>query len=274
MSRLKTVVKPLLVASIRHLQRYPLLSQSLDSLCIAIHRVNANFNYDHETNGERWLIDRLAQNDRLRLVFDVGANRGDWTALVLKAHPGARLHCFEISPPTFEKLKSRFATNPNVKANCLGLSDTIGEVDLNYSSDCDELSSMVEVVCPAKTQTIKAQVSTGLAYCEQHQIGNVDFLKIDVEGAEPRVLRGFGRLLTPPHIPVVQFEYGMSSIVSRFLLRDFYNLFTSLGYRVGKLYPERVDFREYRFQDEDFYGPNYVAASPEIASLLTRPGEA
>ena len=34
---------------------------------------------------------------------------------------------------------------------------------------------------------------------------------------------------------------------------------TQAGYAVGKLYPTRVDFRAYRFEHEDFVGPNFVA---------------
>jgi hypothetical protein len=67
---------------------------------------------------------------------------------------------------------------------------------------------------------------------------------------------------------VVQFEYGLKNIVTKFLLRDFYAYFEARGYKVGKLFPTSVRFREYRFEDEDFLGPNYVAACPELVGLL------
>ena len=268
MSKLKRVVKPMIIASIRRLQKHPRLSQGLDSLCVAIHQVHTNFNYDHETNGERWLLEKLTRNNVLRTAFDVGANQGDWTGLLLRLNPSARVHCFEISPPTFEKLRTRVGAVPNVTLNPVGLSDGPGEVNLAYSSDADGLSSIVEIVCPANSQSIKAQVTTGQLYCSQHRVTQIDMLKIDVEGAEHLVLKGFGDLLRPNLISVVQFEYGMVNIASRFLLRDFYELFTGRGYRVGKLYPDFVRFRPYRFEDEDFRGPNFVAASPAIATLL------
>jgi hypothetical protein len=58
--------------------------------------------------------------------------------------------------------------------------------------------------------------------------------------------------------------------LTKFLLKDFYDLFESRGYRLGKLYPDFVGFQKYRFEDEDFRGPNYVAASPEVAALLEK----
>jgi FkbM family methyltransferase len=267
-NRLKSAAKPFLTGLARRVQKYRTFSESLDSLCMLIHQAHTNFNYDHETNGERWLIERLVRNNALRTAFDVGANRGDWTALLLRLSPPAHVHCFEICPPTFERLRTRFAASPNVTLNAVGLSDGAGEVNLAYSSDCDGLSSMVEIVCAANSQSIKAQVTTGLLYCSQHSVTRIDLLKIDVEGAEHLVLKGFGDLLQPDRIPVVQFEYGMVNIASRFLLRDFYELFTRRGYRVGKLYSNFVKFRPYRFEDEDFRGPNFVAASPSIARLL------
>jgi len=38
--------------------------------------------------------------------------------------------------------------------------------------------------------------------------------------------------------------------------------------KLGKIYPNYVDFREYRFQDEDFLGPNYLAVHSSLESLI------
>ena len=65
----------------------------------------------------------------------------------------------------------------------------------------------------------------------------------------------------------------MSAIYPRFLLRDFYRFFTEHGFRVGKLYPEGVAFRDYELRHEDFRGPNYVAVRRErddVVAALTR----
>ena len=60
----------------------------------------------------------------------------------------------------------------------------------------------------------------------------------------------------------------MVNIETKFLLKDSYSLLESRGYKVGKLFPNYVRFREYRFEDEDFRGPNYVAASTQVAALI------
>jgi hypothetical protein len=99
----------------------------------------------------------------------------------------------------------------------------------------------------------------GDEFLEREGIGEVDFLKLDVEGAEHLVLQGLERHLRQQRVRFVQFEYGRVNILTHFLLRDFYQLFGAYGYVVGKIYPDYVDFREYDLSDEDFLGPNYLA---------------
>lgn len=252
---------------------HPVLAAKMDSLCDSYRVIREKSNYDHITNGERWLLAALARKGRLGTVFDVGANRGDSTASVLEVNPQATVHCFEICKPTFETLSKRFSKG-NVILNPCGLSDAPGTVEIKYCLDGDMLSSMFEVVCSDHIQMIPGKVMSGKDYCAEHGIGHIDFLKLDVEGAEHLVLKGFDDLLEPARIPVIQFEYGMVNISTKFLLRDFHELLEGRGYRVGKLFPTSVRFREYRFTDEDFRGPNYVAASPEAAADIASAGAA
>jgi FkbM family methyltransferase len=250
------------------LRGFPKLRQKVDSICVEYHQIQENFNYNIETNGERWLLQALARKKMLETAFDVGANHGDWAALVLTANPNATVHCFEICPPTFQKVLARLSGRKNIFLNSFGLSDAPGEVKIKYSADGDGGTTMFDVTLPLNTEIINARVGCGKDYCAEHGIKKIDCLKLDVEGAEHLVLKGFGDMLNPAMIPIVQFEYGMVNIVTKFLLKDFHTLFESRGYKVGKLFPGYVRFREYRFSDEDFRGPNYVAASPELAALL------
>jgi hypothetical protein len=104
-------------------------------------------------------------------------------------------------------------------------------------------------------------------------VGEVDFLKLDVEGAEHLVLKGLADHLRQRSIRLIQFEYGRVNILTHFLLRDFYQLLAGYGYVTGKIYPNYVDFREYSLSDEDFMGPNYLAcrAGDEAVARLAGP---
>lgn len=257
------------------LRFFPGLRRRLEYIGTKYHQIRENWDYDIDYNGERWLAQTLARKNMLGTVFDVGANLGDWTAMVLEANPDARAHCFEICPPIFKRLAARFGDAEKagrILLNSFGLSDSESEIQIRYFPDGDGGGAMFDVVDEPNTQVIHAKVSRGDNYCRKHNIVSMDFLKMDVEGAEHLVLQGFGDLIRPSVVPVIQFEYGMGNIVTKFLLRDFYLYFESRGYRVGKLFPQSVRFREYRLQDEDFRGPNYVAASPEIAGFLKGAG--
>ena len=74
---------------------------------------------DYAFNGER-----IVQGVALRTavapatVFDVGANKGDWTAGLLEISGNLRVpahvHDFEPSRDTFNQLSSRYGSSPNV----------------------------------------------------------------------------------------------------------------------------------------------------------------
>jgi hypothetical protein len=111
-------------------------------------------------------------------------------------------------------------------------------------------------------------VQTGDDYVSAEGLSRIDFLKIDVEGAEHLVLEGFEKTFSREAIDLVQFEYGKVSILTHFLLLDYYRLFESKGFVVGKLFPDGVDFRPYSLDHEDFIGPNFVACRKARTDLI------
>jgi FkbM family methyltransferase len=234
-----------------------------------------NFNYDIRTNGETRLLRSLSAFD-VSVVFDVGANYGEWSTVALAALPTSTVHAFEIIPQVFTGLHTVMAAEPRMVLNNIGLSDVQGPATVNYSPEHEGASSIVAVreIHDIRWDDVKSETTTGDAYCSSAGIHHIDFLKIDVEGAEGLVLRGFSGMLSRRAIDVVQFEYGMAAIYSRFLLRDFYELFEKCGYLVGKLMPHGVRFRAYNPIDEDFRGPNFVAVSSDrkdIVAAVTEP---
>ena len=105
-------------------------------------------------------------------------------------------------------------------------------------------------------------------FSESAEIVHIDLLKIDTEGADHLVLAGFEGMLASHNIDVVQFEYGTWALETKFLLRDFYLLFASCGYVVGRLFPRGVHFGPYDVCDEDFRGLNFVAVREALADVI------
>lgn len=229
-----------------------------------------NLNYDSGSNGEFEILVRLSASD-VKTVFDVGANQGIWTIQGRKLFPGAHIHSFEIIPSTFEKLAKNTQGLAGVTCNAFGLSDHDGSVVAHTHPTASELATITsggpEIHGVNFTQSTVA-VRTGDSYCSEHGIEKIDFLKIDAEGAEGAILKGFEKMLKEKRIEVIQFEYGMANIYSRFLLRDFYDLLTPAGFTIGKLYPTGVRFRPYHPEEEDFRGPNFVAIRQTDSRLI------
>ena len=207
------------------------------------------------------------------MVFDVGANVGNWSSMVLQVASGTRIHAFEIAPPTFAKLERQLASLPNVSLNNCGLSDRAGRVEIDFLPQNDGLTSLlkdvaVELHSHYTKEPWEAEVQTGDVYCDHHSIGHIDFLKIDVEGAKSLVLRGFESMLRKRDIDVIQFEYGLASVYAHYLLIDYYRDLTDHGYCLGKLRPNGVEFRDYDPRHEDFIGPNFVAVNKDRSDLI------
>lgn len=248
----------------RHAQRRGALADVLAKTAQLYLDAWHNLDYDMARNGELALLRRLSPL-RPRVVFDVGANHGDWLVAARECFSDAELHAFEIAPATFEKLAQR-ATGPGIQLNDLGLSDRAGPIELRYYPGNDGVSTILEKpgIHDDAYQLVEARTTTGEQYCAERGIDRIDLLKIDTEGAEPRVLRGFGAMLDEGRIGVIQFEYGLANVYGGMLLRDLYRLLEERGYAVGKLYPDGVRFRAYHPRDEDFRGPNYVAVSSTL----------
>lgn len=244
----------------------------IDRLCVAFHQAYANHNYDLGENGEKHVLEVLARRGGVGAVFDVGANVGDWSRLAAATLPEARIEAFEIVPATFRRLRERCASEPRIHAHDVGLGEAEGCVPVYCSDAVSEVASCVpgatRTILGLDTAPVEARVTTGERFCRAQGIARIGFLKIDVEGYEPQVLRGFGRMLADGCIDVVQFEYGYVNAHTGFLLRDFHRLFADARMRVGKVYPSGVEFRDYDPRHEDFLGPNYLAVRADRDDLL------
>jgi FkbM family methyltransferase len=235
----------------------------------ALNRYYENRNHDKASNGELTVIRKMARLEPA-VVIDGGANLGEYSRLFNQYSPGTTIWAFEPVESTFMQLQKRVAGHENIHAIHKGL----------YSEGC---SREIHIMEPSTHSTIydlkNARHRTGHKefidlvrgddFLEREGIKKVDFLKLDLEGAEYDALVGFGEAFRRKRIRVVQFEYGNINISTRKLLVDFYEFFVRHGYRIGKIYPKRVVFRPYDFRYEDFLGPNHIAVDETETALIS-----
>jgi len=235
------------------------------------------FSYDFSKNGEEDLI-RKTRFLEPRVVFDVGANIGEWTKVALESFPLSEIHSFELSTSTYENL-SKNIQNPRVTVNNFGLADKQGTFTYkDYGENSGVNTILLSVTyhdAHNKPNLVSAQLRKGDDYCRESNIEFIDFLKIDVEGAEHLVLAGFEQMLSKKSVRLIQFEYGYTNGDSRFLMRDFYEYFERLGYIVGRVRKGEITFGKWTYKNNDFNsGPNYVAIREddvELRNILSKP---
>ena len=225
-----------------------------------VDRYEGENNSDIHNNGELHFLNNNAKH--FEIVFDVGANRGEWTNLLLNINKDVEVHCFEPSPFTFKKL---IANNfpKNVICNNIGLSSKKTEATLFTFQDGSECNSLYRISGLGKMvqrKEEKVKLDTLEDYCQKRKIDKIDFLKIDTEGHELEALKGAEQFIKKNKIGIIQFEYGGCDISSRTFLEDIIDFLKDLDYRIYKIFPKGVKFiKEYNQDFEDFHYANYLA---------------
>jgi FkbM family methyltransferase len=204
-------------------------------------------------------------------VLDIGAHHGLYTLLASKrVGPNGRVFAFEPSPREREALQWNVRLNrcKNVVIERLALGKEEGEGRLyvvqGHETGCNSLKP------PAVsdiTWAVPVRVSSLDQWLATHKVGNVDFIKLDVEGGELSVLQGAQKLLESAPRPVILAEvqdirtqpwgYRASEVIC-FLSNKCYKWFSLSA--EGALSP--LDLGA-----ETFDG-NFVACPEESESLL------
>src|SRR5476651_615432 len=100
-----------------------------------------------ETSGELALMKLLAgeyKDNRTYIIFDVGANQGDYCTALIGNIPARDLQvwCFEPSADTFKKLQANHAGKTNVFLNNIGFGDQNIEVPLYTNEPGAHIASL------------------------------------------------------------------------------------------------------------------------------------
>jgi FkbM family methyltransferase len=193
------------------------------------------------------------------ILFDVGANEGAYTKMLLNVFEGhnINIHLFEPSSDTFKRLNQNLEDFELILNN-FGLSNNKEELVLYKSDLGSDYASIYKSEKSDASEMIR--LNTLDDYCNEHTIDHIDFLKIDVEGHELRCLQGAVRMLQEHKIKYIQFEFGISNIYSRVFFKDIFDFLTNHGYEIGRILKNGViPIKQYHHSLEVFYTTNYLA---------------
>jgi FkbM family methyltransferase len=138
-------------------------------------------------------IARAKQEGRPFVFIDVGANVGLFSLFVAAQSGGrARILAIEPEPGNFERLQFNLAANPGlpIEPVPLALGDSEGEVAVEIHAR-DRGGTRTRQATAA--DPVRVPCRPLLALLNEHGIERIDALKIDVEGAEDKVLAPFFR---------------------------------------------------------------------------------
>jgi FkbM family methyltransferase len=139
-------------------------------------------------------LERLVRPDDL--CVDVGANIGIYSVLLSRMARDGAVISFEPVSLNQQVLRLNLALNEaaNVEVRPMVLSDSVGHTDFAVSSD-GAFSSLKSSTRKPHLSDIRCRMST-----LDHEFPDrrVDFVKLDVEGAELLVLKGGSGLLSTP----------------------------------------------------------------------------
>lgn len=152
------------------------------------------------------------------VLFDVGAHVGESLYKMKNSFPNAQIHAFEPSPKAFARLGSEWGGVPGIVLNPVALGEqamvaTFNEFEgggspANSLLSIDRNSPSVVRDAPL-TEQIQVAVETVDIYCRRNRIERIDWLKVDTQGYDLRVLEGAISMLESGSVSVISLEVNL-----------------------------------------------------------------
>jgi FkbM family methyltransferase len=143
------------------------------------------------------------------VVLDVGTSIGQYTLLASGiVGPDGRVHSFEPDPVTYQWLSGNVKRNnlQNVTTNQLALGGEPGALQLYIGSPENIGTTSLRPQYNHSGRSVSVDVVPLDSYLERAGVQRVDFIKIDVEGAESLVFKGAPKLLAKHPTIIIEFE--------------------------------------------------------------------
>lgn len=236
-------------------------------------KARSDIKNDMNSNGEimvqRCVLRNVAISNKVVIIFDIGANIGDWTlsiqnqAVKLGVESRINIHSFEPVPGTFSTLQHRIKEHiffdKSVVLINKALSNKEGTAEIFVVAENAGTNSLYEDPMNATAQRVQIEQSTVDKYCDDHEIKKVDFIKCDTEGNDINVLYGMEELIRSQNVMVIQFEYNHRWVYSRHYLKDVFDFIDGSPYNIGKITRNKIElYKKWHPELEKFFEGNYL----------------
>lgn len=185
------------------------------------------------------------------IIFDVGAHYGESEKEFSRNFINSSIYCFEPFKPSFLVLKNN-VSNKTYIFN-IGFSDIAGKFDF-HSNLADPTNSLLSLEDNAhkiwglkklsEKQSVTCEFTTIDEFVFSEMINHIDLLKIDVQGAEYKVLSGAKKMLSKNAIKIIFMEIILAPIyVGQWGIELYIKEMASYGYELYGLYNMSYDCR-------------------------------
>jgi len=203
----------------------------LNAACVALTKIGlrglgVNVDYHLGRSGERVFISGLLSSFPRLVCFDVGANVGSYTAVLVAAGAG-QVVAFEPVQQTFDELTENVGSLPGVRLVHTAVGERDGAVQFEVPTALRKTVASRDLsIAPGSSgehQRLTVPICTLDSFIEASGT-TPDFVKIDVEGFELEVILGMQRLLASRPPRAIQFEFNQHHLKRKHSLLDFQDL--------------------------------------------------
>lgn len=200
-----------------------------------------NYENDH-LSGEKNLLEVVLRKFNTPVVFDVGANVGNYSNSIKSLSPDVKLFSFEPHPKSFEILKLNSEKyGYNAYGYALGKEKSkLMLYDYEKESEGTEHASLFKEtfdnIYKEKVISYEVEVTTLDEFVKENNIDKINLLKIDTEGNDYNVLLGSKKSLKNEAIDIIHFEFNVMNVYSRVFFKDFFELLEN--YNLYRLLPK------------------------------------
>jgi FkbM family methyltransferase len=170
------------------------------------------------------------------VVFDVGANDGEYVEAARARLPSEnlRVFCFEPQRSSFLALQSGYRDDPLIEIRHAALGQECGTAELFYSTERESTASLHGTESGGPESSEQVEVTTVDEVCREAGVNRIHLLKIDTEGHEVDVLLGAQKMMEEGRITAIQVEYGDTFLHTKYHFCDLFDLL-SPRYRIYRI---------------------------------------